>query len=64
MLNEFGIIVLSYMMMTFTSFVLDRETSFIMGYVFVALVGVILVLNITIMLKGNLGKYFLKERKK
>ena len=48
--NEFGIIILSYVMMTFTSFVLSKEATFLMGYTFVSIVAVILLANITYML--------------
>ena len=40
-------------MMTFTGFVLDKETAFTMGYVFVSIVAIILVINMGFMLKGQ-----------
>ena len=62
--NEFGIIILSYVMMTFTSFVLSKEATFLMGYVFVSYVAVILLANITFMLWGQIKKAMLNNRKK
>lgn len=52
LLNEFAVIILSYTMMTFTSFVLDPHAAFVMGYVFVLTVATVLMINITMMLKG------------
>lgn len=51
--NEFAVLLLSYVMMTFTSFVLHQSASFLMGYVFVMLVAYVLLVNITFMLIGQ-----------
>ena len=64
LLNEFAIIILSYTMMTFTSFVLDPAAAFLMGYVFVSVIAMILLVNMTFMLKGQYRKYLLKEKLK
>jgi uncharacterized membrane protein len=62
LLNEFAVICLSYCMMTFTSFVLHKSAAFLMGYAFVSIVAMILLVNIVFMLKGQNRKYLLKKK--
>ena len=61
--NEFGVILLSYQMMTFTGFVLHQSASFIMGYCFVLTVTYILLINIIFMLKGQYHNYKIEKKK-
>jgi hypothetical protein len=61
--NEFTVLILSYVMMTFTSFVLHQSASFLMGYVFVLLVAYVLFVNITFMLIGQYQNAQVEKKK-
>ena len=63
MFNEFMVVILSYHMFTFTSFVLDVKVKFLIGYSFIIVLCIVLFFNIFVMVSNQLSRFFSQRRK-
>lgn len=63
MFNEYMVLILSYHMFTFTQFVIDVSIQFVIGYSFVAMLCIILFVNVLIMVRNQIKRFFSQRRK-
>ena len=63
MFNEFMVVILSYHLMTFTHFLNDVATQFMMGYSFIFALCLVLFLNVAYMIRNQIKRFFSARRK-